>query len=76
VEAAQITVRSQPQWRGTFFHLAMRRGRKIAKVAMARKLALHLYWTWRLRLEQVSSKSLARTRESPEIAMVSSKSPT
>ncbi len=26
---------------------AMRRGRKIAKVAMARKLAVHLYWMWR-----------------------------
>jgi len=25
----------------------MRRGRKIAKVAMARKLAAHLYWMWR-----------------------------
>jgi hypothetical protein len=25
----------------------MRRGRKIAKVAMARKLAVHLYWMWR-----------------------------
>jgi transposase len=47
VEAAQVTVRSQPQWRTRFFHLAMRRGRKIAKVAMARKLAVHLYWMWR-----------------------------
>jgi transposase len=47
VEAAQVTVRSQPRWRGKFFHLAMRRGRKIAKVAMARKLAVHLYWMWR-----------------------------
>ena len=47
VEAAQVTVRSQPEWRGRFFHLAMRRGRKIAKVAMARKLAVHLYWMWR-----------------------------
>jgi len=47
VEAAQVTVRSQPEWRGKFFHLAMRRGRKIAKVAMARKLAVHLYWMWR-----------------------------
>jgi transposase len=36
VEAAQVTVRSQPEWRKKFFHLAMRRGRKIAKVAMAR----------------------------------------
>ena len=44
VEAAQITVQSQPQWRSKFFHLALRRGRKIAKVAMARKLAVHLYW--------------------------------
>ncbi len=47
VEAAQVTVRSQAEWRSTFFHLAMRRGRKIAKVAMARKLAVHLYWMWR-----------------------------
>ncbi len=47
VEAAQVTVRSHPQWRSKFFHLAMRRGRKLAKVAMARKLAVHLYWMWR-----------------------------
>ncbi|MGB0076677.1 MAG: IS110 family transposase [Candidatus Sulfotelmatobacter sp.] len=47
VEAAQVTVRSQPEWRNRFFHLAMRRGRKVAKVAMARKLAVHLYWMWR-----------------------------
>ena len=47
VEAAQVTVRRSPQWRSKFFHLAMRRGRKIAKVAMARKLAVHLYWMWR-----------------------------
>jgi transposase len=40
VEAAQVTVRSQVQWRNKFFHLALRRGRKIAKVAMARKLAV------------------------------------
>jgi len=47
VEAAQVTVRSQPAWRSKFFHLAMGRGRKVAKVAMARKLAVHLYWMWR-----------------------------
>src|SRR5258708_24241966 len=47
VDAAQVTVRRQIQWRSKFFHLAMRRGRKIAKVAMARKLAVHLYWMWR-----------------------------
>jgi transposase len=47
VEAAQVTVRSDPKWRGRFFHLALRRGRKIAKVAMARRLAVRLYWMWR-----------------------------
>jgi len=56
VEAAQVTVRSQPQWRSKFFHLAMRRGRKIAKVAMARKLAVHLYWMWRQGLDYTQSK--------------------
>ena len=39
--------RSQPQLRSKFFHLAQRRGRKIAKGAMARRLAVHLYWMWR-----------------------------
>jgi transposase len=47
VEAAQVTVRSDPEWRSKYFHLAMRRGRKNAKVAMARKLAVRLYWMWR-----------------------------
>ena len=47
VEAAQATVRGDPEWRSRFFHLAMRRGRKIAKVAMARRLAVRMYWMWR-----------------------------
>jgi transposase len=47
VEAAQVTVRSDPQWRSRYFHLMMRRGRKTAKLAMARRLAVSLYWMWR-----------------------------
>jgi transposase len=47
VEAAQVTVRSDTRWRNRFFHLAQRRGRKIAKVAMARRLGIRLYWMWR-----------------------------
>ena len=47
VEAAQVTVRSLPEWRSKYLHLMMRRGRKIAKVAMARKLAVRLYWLMR-----------------------------
>jgi hypothetical protein len=47
VEAAQVTVRSLPEWRSKYFHLAMRRGRKIAKVAMARRLAVQMFWMMR-----------------------------
>jgi len=47
VEAAQVTVRDVPEWRSKYHHLMMRRGRKTAKVAMARKLAVRLYWMWR-----------------------------
>ena len=47
VEAAQATVRSDRGWRNQFFHLAKRRGRNIARVAMARRLAVRLYWMWR-----------------------------
>ena len=39
VEAAQVTVRSLPEWRSQYLRLMMRRGRKTAKVAMARRLA-------------------------------------
>ena len=47
VEAAQVTVRSLPEWRNKYLHLVLRRGRKIAKVAMARRLAVHLFWMMR-----------------------------
>jgi len=47
VEAGQVTVRSLPEWRSKYVHLTMRRGRKIAKVAMARRLAVRMYWMMR-----------------------------
>src|SRR5438034_5412306 len=47
VEAAQVTARSLPQWRSKYLHLTMRRGRKAAKVAMARRLAVQLFWMMR-----------------------------
>ena len=51
VEAAQATVRCEPEWRRRFMHLALRRGRRIAKIAMARKLAVRMYWMWRKECE-------------------------
>jgi len=75
VEAAQVTVRSLPEWRKKYAHLMMRRGRKIAKVAMARRLAVALYWMWRKGWNYEPSKSSDRTRASSEQAMVCSKTP-
>jgi transposase len=47
VEAAQAAARSNPEWRRRYIHLAMRRHKSIAKVAMGRKLGVRLYWMWR-----------------------------
>src|SRR5258706_6131462 len=46
-EAAQAAVRCDSDWRRRYVHLAMRREKNIAKVAIARKLAVRLYWMWR-----------------------------
>jgi transposase len=46
-EAAQAAARCDSDWRRRYVHLAMRRQRNIAKVAMARRLAVRLYWMWR-----------------------------
>ena len=47
VEAAQATVRLDSEWRRRFLYLATRRERRIAKVAMARRLGVRLFWMWR-----------------------------
>ena len=46
-ESAQAAVRWDSDWRRCYAHLSMRRDRRIAKVAMARRLAISLYWKWR-----------------------------
>src|SRR5208337_121578 len=47
VEAAQAAARIHPDWRRRYIHLAMRRHKSIAKVAMGRRMAIQLYWMWR-----------------------------
>src|SRR5215813_12355595 len=47
VEAAQMAARINPEWRRRYMHLAMRRNKSIAKVALGRRLAVRLYWMWR-----------------------------
>ena len=75
VESAQVTVRSLPEWRGRYFRLLMRRGRKTAKVAMARRLAIRLYWMWRQGWDYQPWKSSVRTQDSPNQAMVCTRTP-
>ncbi len=47
VEAAQAAARCDADWRRRYVRLAVRRQRNIAKVAMARRLSVRLYWMWR-----------------------------
>jgi len=47
VEAAQSAVRYEPGLRREYRRLAQRKGRALAKVAIARKLAVRLYWMLR-----------------------------
>jgi len=51
VEAAQAAARINPEWRRRYVHLAMRRHKSIAKVAMGRRLGVRSYWMWRNRCE-------------------------
>jgi transposase len=46
-QAAQSVARTDEEWQCQYAHIAMRRNKPIAKVAMARKLAVRLYWMWR-----------------------------
>jgi transposase len=55
VEAAQAAARVNPHWRRRYLHLAMRRHKSIAKVAMGRRLGIRLYWMWRNGCEYSSS---------------------
>ena len=46
-QSAQSLARCEEQWQRQYAHLKMRRNKPIAKVAMARKLAVRLFWMWR-----------------------------
>jgi transposase len=55
VEAAQAAARVNLEWRRRYTHLAIRRHRSIAKVAMGRRLGVRLYWMWRNECEYSQS---------------------
>jgi hypothetical protein len=70
VKAAQVRVRSVPEWHSKYVHLMMRRGRKIAKVAMARRLAVELYWMWRRGEDYKEIQQLGSHVESPVLEVL------
>ena len=45
-QSAHSVARCEEQWHRQYAHLSMRRNKLIAKVAMARKLAVRLFWMW------------------------------
>ena len=51
VEAAHVAVRFEPRWRRHYLRLTMKKNRSIAIVAIARKLAVRLWWMWKLGLD-------------------------
>lgn len=60
VEAATVAVRHDPQFKRMYWRLVERRGKPIAKVAMARKLLVRLYWMLRRRDEARGSRQRSR----------------
>ena len=50
VEAAHVAVRYEPEWKRKYTRLGMKKNRAIAAVAIARCLAVRLWWMWKLGL--------------------------
>ena len=57
-QAALSVARCEEKWGHQYAHLAMRRNQGVAKVAMARKLAVRLFWMWRREWDYQQLKKL------------------
>ena len=67
VEAAQTAARLDPELRRAYYRLKFRRASGVAKVAIARRVAVRLYWMLRQRL---SYTQLVRMSGSPSSGVV------
>ena len=67
VEAAQIAVQHDPQFRREYLHRCHQKPKGVAKVATARKLAVRLYWMLRT---QVAYPEIVRIESSSRVALV------
>jgi len=67
VEAAQTTVRLDPQFKKEYLHRCHQKAKAVAKVAAARKLAVRLYWMLRT---QKPYPEIVRIESSPPVPLV------
>jgi hypothetical protein len=67
IEAAQVASRLDPELRRDYQRLKFRRGSAVAKVAIARKLTVRLYWKLR---EAAQPAPSARMQGSPGTPVV------
>ncbi len=67
VEAAQTAARLDPELRRAYYRLKFRKVSGVAKVAIARRLAVRLYWMLR---QQIGYAQLVRMSGSPSSAVV------
>jgi transposase len=51
VEGARVAARHEPEWKRKYVRLAMKKNRSVAAVALARRLAVSLWWMWELGLD-------------------------
>ncbi len=67
VEAAQVAVRCEPEFRKQYLHRCHQKPKGVAKVAAARKLAVRLYWMLRT---QKPYPDVVRIESSPRVPRV------
>jgi len=67
VEAAQVAVRYDPQFRREYLHRCHAKPKAVAKVAAARNLAVRLYWMLRT---QTTYPEIVRIESSSRVALV------
>jgi transposase len=67
VEVTHIVVRCDPGFRKQYLHRCHQKAKGVVKVAMARKLAVRLYWMLRT---QVGYPEIVRIESSPRVARV------
>lgn len=72
IEAAQSAARFDPELRQDYLRLKSRRGHAVAKVAIARKLAVRMYWMLRSGADYAR---LVRMQGSPRGTLVTLRSP-